>query len=146
MKIAFATDHRGAPMRTQIIEHLKKRGHEVLDFGSNSEVSVDYPDYAAKVAKAVAAKQADRGILICGSGIGMSIAANKITGIRAAVCTDEIGARMARAHNDANVLALRGTNQNPMTNVAIVDIFLDTEFEAGRHQLRVNKIRNLERF
>jgi ribose 5-phosphate isomerase B len=146
MKIAFATDHRGAPTRNQIIEHLKKLGHEVMDFGTDSESSVDYPDYAAKVAKAVAAKQADRGILICGTGIGMAIAANKIQGIRAAVCTDEIGAKMARAHNDANVLALRGTNQNPTTNLAIVDIFLGTEFEGGRHQIRVNKIRSLERF
>ena len=133
-------------MRKQIIEHLKKRGHEVIDFGTDSEASVDYPDYAAKAAKAVAAKQADRAILICATGIGMSIAANKIQGVRAAVCTDEFGARMARSHNDANVLALRGTNQNPATNLTIVDIFLDTEFEAGRHQVRVNKIRSLERF
>jgi len=145
MKIAFATDHRGAVMRRQIIEHLKKLGHEVVDFGSDSEVSVDYPDYAAKAAGAVAAKKADRAILICGTGIGMGIAANKITGIRAAVCTDEYGARMARSHNDANVLALRSTSQYPATNLSIVDIFLTTEFEGGRHQARINKIRNLER-
>jgi len=145
MKIAFGNDHRGAAMRPLVIGRLKKLGHELVDFGSDSESSVDYPDYAAKVARAVSTKQAEMGILICGTGIGMSIAANKITGVRAAACTDEWGAKMARLHNDANVLALRGMNQNPETNLAIVEVFLKTEFEGGRHQRRVNKIRNIER-
>jgi len=146
MKIAIATDHQGSVVRRQIIEYVKKLGHEVIDFGAETEAAVDYPDYAAKAAGAVAAKQADRAILVCGTGIGMGIAANKIAGIRAAVCTDEFGAKMARSHNDANVLALRSAYQNPATNLAIVDLFLKTEFEGGRHQIRVNKIRNLERF
>ena len=145
MRIAFANDHRGVLLRNQIIEHLKKRGHEVIDFGSDSETSVDYPDYAKKAADAVVAKKAERAVLICGTGIGMSIAANKIPGVRCAVCTDEFGAQMARTHNDANILALRSTHQDPRTNLAIVDIFLDVEFEGGRHQIRLNKIRNLER-
>jgi len=146
MRIAFANDHRGFLLRNQIIARLKKRGHEVIDFGSNSEAAVDYPDYASKACRAVVTRTADRAVLVCGTGIGMSIAANKIPGIRCAVCTDEFGAEMARTHNDANVLALRSTHQNPQTNLAIVDIFLDRDFAAGRHQIRVNKIRNLERF
>lgn len=146
MRIGFGCDHRGAQIRGQIIEHLKKRGHDVVDFGTETEAAVDYPDYAAKVARAVVAKQVDRAVLICGTGIGMAIAANKIAGVRCAVCTDEFGARMARSHNDANILALRATQMNPAKNVALIDIFLDTEFEGGRHQIRVNKVRNLERF
>jgi len=146
MKIAFGCDHRGFQQRDQILHHLKKLGHEILDFGTNSISSVDYPDYAAKVAKMVAAKKADFGILVCSTGIGMSIAANKVTGIRAALCTDEFAAKMARAHNDANILALRGQNQSPELNLAIINLFLETEFEGGRHQRRINKIRNLERF
>ncbi|MBM3334152.1 ribose 5-phosphate isomerase B [Candidatus Sumerlaeota bacterium] len=145
MKIALGNDHRGSIMRPMVIERLKKLGHEVVDFGTDTETSVDYPDYAAKVARAVSTRQADMGILICGTGIGMSMAANKIAGVRAAVCTDEWGAKMARLHNNANVLALRGTNQNPQTNLAIVEVFLKTEFEGGRHLRRINKIHSLER-
>ncbi len=144
MKIAFGNDHRGFAIREQIIQHLKKLGHDVIDLGADQPASVDYPDYAAKVAEAVAHGQADRGILVCGTGIGMSIAANKVAGVRAAACIDETGATLARSHNDANVLALRGTNQDPATNLRLIDIFLTTEFEGGRHQRRVNKIRNLE--
>jgi ribose 5-phosphate isomerase B len=146
MRIAFANDHRGALIRNQIIQRIEKHGHEVIDFGSDTEAPVDYPDYAAKAAEAVARKEADRAVLVCGTGIGMSIAANKIAGIRCAACTDEYGAQMARSHNDANILALRATHQNPAVNLSIVDTFLDTEFEGGRHLRRVNKIRNLERF
>ena len=146
MRIAFACDHRGTQIRSQILEHIKKRGHEVLDFGTQTESAVDYPDFASKAARALIEKKADRAILVCGTGIGMSIAANKIPGIRCAVCTDEYGARMARSHNDANALALRSTSINPATNLALIDIFLDTDFEGGRHQIRVNKIRHLERF
>ena len=144
MRIAFANDHRGAEVREQLIEHLKKLGHEVIDFGTHSYASVDYPDFAAKAARAVTAKQADRAVLVCATGIGMSIAANKIAGIRCALCTDEYSAKMARTHNDANALALRSTHQNPLTNLAIIDMFLSTDFEGGRHQVRLNKIRNLE--
>jgi len=144
MKIAFGNDHRGVPIRARILEHLKRLGHEVVDFGTISNASVDYPDYAAQVAETVSAKGADLGILVCGTGIGMSIAANKVPGVRAAVCTDEIGAKMARAHNDANVLALRGTHQDADLNVKIVDTFLATPFEGGRHERRVEKIEQLE--
>jgi ribose 5-phosphate isomerase B len=144
MRIAFGNDHRGVALRARIIEHLKSLGHEVVDFGTNSDASVDYPDFAAKVAGAVSAKKADLGILVCGTGIGMSIAANKVPGIRAAVCLDEIGAKMARAHNDANVLALRGTHQDPDLNMKLVDTFLTTPFEGGRHERRVKKIEKLE--
>lgn len=146
MRIAVANDHRGAMVREQVIEHLKKRGHEVVDFGTDSAAcAVDYPDYAAKASRAVASREVDRAILICATGIGMSIAANKIPGIRCAVCTDEYGAQMARSHNDANVLALRSQYQDPALNLRIVDIFLETEFQGGRHLRRLNKIRNLER-
>jgi len=145
MRIAFANDHRGVSMRNAIIEHLKKLGHQVIDFGTTGEESVDYPDYAAKGAGAVSDRKADRAILVCGTGIGMSIAANKLPGVRAAVCIDEVGAKMARAHNDANVLALRGTNQDLSTNLTLVDIFLNTAFEGGRHERRVEKISQLEK-
>lgn len=144
MRIAIGMDHRGATLRNQVIEHLKKTGHEVVDFGTDKQSSVDYPDYAAQAAHAVASKQADRGILICGTGIGMSIAANKVRGIRCAVCTDEYGSKMARSHNDANMLALRSVQMDPALNLKIIDTFLSTDFEGGRHQVRVNKIRNME--
>jgi ribose 5-phosphate isomerase B len=145
MRIAFASDHRGAQIRSQLIEHIQKRGHEVLDFSSGDEPAADYPDLASGASRAVVENEADRAVLMCGTGIGMSIAANKIAGIRCAVCTDEFGARMARSHNDANALALRATDMDPMTNLALIDIFLETPFEGGRHQVRVDKVRDLER-
>jgi ribose 5-phosphate isomerase B len=144
VKIALGMDHRGAELRGRIVDHLQQRGHEILDFGADSSASVDYPDYAAKAARAVAAGEADLGILVCGTGIGMSIAANKVRGIRCAVCTDATGATMARRHNDANVLALRATEMDPAVNLALIDIFLTTPFEGGRHQKRVEKIAELE--
>ncbi|MCX8037356.1 MAG: ribose 5-phosphate isomerase B [Candidatus Sumerlaeia bacterium] len=144
MKVAFANDHRGAAMRQALIARIRAMGHEVIDYGVDKEESVDYPDYAAKGAGAVSKGEADRAVLICGTGIGMSIAANKLPGVRAAVCTDELGAELARRHNDANVLALRGCNQDLAVNLRILETFLSTEFDGGRHQRRVEKIAKLE--
>ena len=145
MKIAFANDHAALLMRDPIIKRLEKAGHEVLDMGAQTEESVDYPDFAEKVGETVAGGTADLGILVCGTGIGMSIAANKVPGVRAAVCTDEYGARMARAHNNANVLALRGRRMDVDQNLDIVDAFVTVPFEGDRHQRRIDKIAGIER-
>jgi len=115
-----------------------------VDVGTYSEDSVDYPDFAAMVARAISSGEFDRGILICGSGVGMSIVANKFPGVRAALCTDTDTARMSRMHNDANILVLAGRRTNIETAVAIVTVWLDTEFEGGRHQRRLDKIKNIE--
>lgn len=141
MKIALGADHGGAAQKTALVAHLKDAGYEVSDYGTMSaEASVDYPDYALAVAHAVAAAQADLGILICGTGIGMAIAANKVSGIRAATVTDVNAAGLARRHNDANVIALSGRFTSLATNLAIVDAFLDARFEGGRHQKRLDII------
>ncbi len=144
MKIALGNDHAGTTMRPVVIEELKKAGHDILDFGTDGVESVDYPDYARKVAEAVACGQADRGVLVCGTGIGMAIAANKVPGIRAAVCTDAYGARMARQHNDANVLATRAREIDPDRVREVVRVFMSESFEGGRHQRRIDKITRLE--
>lgn len=138
MKIAIASDHAGFSLKTKVIEHLKKRGIDVLDLGTDSEESVDYPTFGKAGANAVASGKADRGIVICGSGIGISIAANKVKGIRAAVATSAYMAEMSRKHNDANVLALGSRVLSPEEAYPIVDAFLDNEFEGGRHQRRVD--------
>lgn len=144
-KIAIGADHGGYELKHLIVEHLRRQGYEVQDFGTHgSEESVDYPDYAQQVARAVAAGEYDLGILICGTGIGMSIAANKIVGVRAAVCGDTYSARMSRLHNNANILCLGGRVLGPGPALDIVDIWLRTEFEGGRHARRVEKIRQME--
>ena len=145
MKIAIGSDHRGYDVKRRVITVLEKLGHEVLDVGPQKRESVDYPDYAERVARAVAAGAARFGILVCGTGIGMSIAANKVKGVRAALCTTELEARMARAHNDANVLCLGERVVGSGLGAAIVDAFLATPFEAGRHARRVEKIAALEK-
>ena len=132
-------------MRPEILEHLRKTTHEILDLGTDSTESVDYPEMAKKAVHAVQSKQADIAILICGTGIGMCIAANKFRGIRCALCTDEYGARMARTHNDANVLALRGRRMDVEQNLAIIDTFLNGKYEGGRHQKRLDLIARFER-
>jgi ribose 5-phosphate isomerase B len=132
-------------MRREILDHLRKTTHEILDLGTDSTESVDYPEMAKRAVHAVQSKQADIAILICGTGIGMCIAANKFRGIRCALCTDEYGARMARSHNDANVLALRGRRMDAEQNLAIIDTFLNGKYEGGRHQKRLDLIARFEK-
>lgn len=144
MKVAIASDHGGIELRKTIIELLEEKGIEYEDFGCECETSVDYPDYALLVAQRVAAGEFDRGILICGTGIGMSISANKVKGIRCALVHDVYSAKMTRLHNDSNVLAMGARVIGPGLAQEIVNIWLDTEFEGGRHQKRVDKIKEYE--
>ena len=144
MKIAIACDHRGYEAKELIKGLLQRFGHEVEDFGTNESKSCDYPDYAVPASKAVSGGGADRGILICGSGIGMSITANKIKGIRAALCHDEMTAQMSRQHNNANVLCLPAMLVNDPLITRIVESWLNTEFEGGRHDRRVQKMMEAE--
>jgi ribose 5-phosphate isomerase B len=145
MRIALGADHAGVALKNTIRQLLDERGIPYQDFGTNSTESVDYPDVAATVAHEVASGAFDRGILVCGSGLGMAIAANKVAGIRAAPVTDEQAARLSREHNDANVLTL-GERLTPAdTARQIVNAFIDTPFAGGRHERRVSKIRALER-
>src|SRR4029079_3265645 len=145
MKVAIASDHRGFHLKERVIAQLKAQGHEVIDDGPSSDASVDYPDFAALVAKKISAGQADRGILICGTGIGMAIAANKFKGVRAAACVDEVTAELSRRHNDLNVLCLSGDLLSSRSTERLVEIWMKTDFEGGRHERRVEKIRQLER-
>jgi ribose 5-phosphate isomerase B len=145
MKIALGSDHGGLALKESVAEFLKDRGVDVLDLGTNSTDSVDYPDYGEKVALAVASGAADSGIVLCGTGIGISIAANKIPGIRAALVTDAFMARMAKEHNNANVLALGGRILSPEQGRELVAAWLDATFEGGRHQDRLDKISALEK-
>ena len=142
--LALASDHGGFALKQEIMAYLKESGIEYEDLGTYSTESVDYPVYAAKLGRAVAAGEYERGILLCGTGIGISIAANKIKGIRCALCTDCYSAEMSRRHNDANVLALGGRTMGVEVARKIVDIFLRTPFEGGRHQRRVDLIMALE--
>lgn len=145
MRIAVGADHGGYALKQEIAEYLIAQGHQVQDFGIHNPEPADYPDIAVPVARAVAAGEADRAILICGTGIGMSMAANKIAGIRAAVCTDCYMARMAREHNDAQILCLGGRVLGVGSALEIVRTFLSTEFSGGRHARRVDKTSALER-
>nr|HID13355.1 ribose 5-phosphate isomerase B [Anaerolineae bacterium] len=142
--MAIGADHGGYRLKQQITEFLIAQGHQVQDFGTHSLESVDYPDFAGPLARAVAAGEFERGILICGTGIGMSIAANKVRGIRAAVCTDCYMARMGRQDNDANILCLGGRVLGRGLALDIVQVFLSSEFLGGRHARRVDKISALE--
>ena len=144
MKIAVASDHAGWKDKTRLIEHLAALGHDVTDFGTDSEESTDYPDYAAKAARAVTQGKCDQAVLVCGTGIGMSMAANKIRGIRAAACQTVDAARFSRAHNNANVLCLGARLSSPASMREIVDTWLATNFDGGRHARRVDKITALE--
>ena len=142
--IAIGSDHGGFELKEKLMEHLSERGLEYKDFGTYSSASCDYPVYAKAVARAVASGECDRGILICGTGVGISISANKIKGIRAALCGDWYSAKYTRLHNDANVLCMGGRVIGAGLAAEIVDVFLDTEFEGGRHARRVEKIMKLE--
>jgi ribose 5-phosphate isomerase B len=143
-KIVAGSDHAGLVLRPEAVKAAREVGFEVEDLGPASADSVDYPDFARRVAEAVAAGRARFGLLVCGTGIGMSIAANKVRGVRAAHCTSEYEARMARAHNDANVLCLGERVTGLGMGAAIVKAFLATPFEVGRHQRRVQKITDAE--
>lgn len=145
MRIALGADHAGVGLKSEIKALLDARGIPYTDFGTESTASVDYPDYATKVAREVAGGGYDRGILVCGSGIGMAMAANKVAGIRAASVVDETSARLSREHNDANVLALGQRITGPEVARRIVEAFLDTPFGGGRHAPRVEKINALDR-
>lgn len=139
--IAVACDHGGYVLKKEILKHLEERGLEYKDFGCDSEEAVDYPIYARKVTYAITSGECERGILICGTGIGISIAANKVKGIRAALCTDCFTAEATRQHNDANILALGGRVVGPGLALKIVDTFLDTPFSnAERHKRRIELI------
>jgi len=144
MKIALGADHAGFELKEQLKQHLLSAGAQVEDRGTNSNDSVDYPDFARTVGEEVAAQKANFGILVCGTGIGMSIAANKIPGVRAANVTSAESARLSREHNDANVLALGARLLDPAIATQIVDVWLATAFAGGRHQRRVEKIVQLE--
>ena len=144
MKIAIGNDHRGCEVKRRIVSTLQQLGHEVLDLGTDGKDSVDYPDFAFRVATAVGEGRVDRGILICGTGIGMCIAANKVPGIRAAPCHDSITAEMSRRHNDANVLCLSADLLGEELIDRMVRIWLETEFEGARHARRVEKIMRFE--
>lgn len=144
MRIAIGADHAGFPLKEQVRAMLERRGHQVADFGTDSQQSTDYPDYAAVVAREVAAGRADRGVLVCFTGVGMSMAANKIPGIRAALGTSVDEVRLVRQHNDANILTLGGKFTDAATAEALLDVFLETDFEGGRHSRRVAKIAQLE--
>ncbi len=144
-KVIAGSDHAGLALRAEAVKVAKAAGFEVEDLGPFSGDSVDYPDYARQVGEAVVAGRARLGILVCGTGIGMSIAANKLKGVRAAHCTTEFEARMARAHNDANVLCIGERVIGLGLGAAIVKAFLEASFEGGRHERRVQKMRDLER-
>jgi ribose 5-phosphate isomerase B len=140
VKIAVGADHAGYELKQRLAEGLQRHGHEVLDLGTHGTQSVDYPDFAGAVAGAVAAGRAERGLLVCGTGIGMSIRANREPGVRAAKCNDPLEARMARAHNDANVLCLGARVLDASVAEELVALFLSTPFEGGRHAARVAKL------
>jgi len=145
MRIAIGSDHRGYHLKEKLASILRTKGHEVEDVGTLATESVDYPDFAAIVAKKVSEKSSDRGILICGTGIGMAITANKFPGVRAAPCTDEVTAEISRRHNDLNVLCLSADMLSPRVVERMVEVWIETEFEGGRHSRRVEKIHEIEK-
>ena len=144
MRVCLGSDHRGVQIKSRLIQTLKQNDYEVIDEGTNSDEPVDYPDFASKVAQRVGCGQADRGILICGTGIGMAITANKFAGIRAASCHDEVMVEMSRRHNNVNILCLPGDliGDRPIDDLVLM--WLQTEFEGGRHDGRVKKIDSIE--
>jgi len=145
MRISIGSDHAGFELKEKLEAHLRAMGHDVSDVGTHNDDSVDYPDLAAAVGTAVAKGEAERGVLVCGSGVGVAIAANKVDGVRAANVYDPEMAKMSRLHNDANVVTMGGRYLPEEVARDIVDTFLDTAFEGGRHQRRVDKITALER-
>ena len=144
-KIIIGCDHAGFPLKETIRQYLANLGYDINDVGTNSREPVDYPDFGARVAERVASGEFDRGILLCGSGVGMAIVANKFSHIRAVVCLDEETARMSRLHNDTNILVLAGRRTEEVEAKSITRLWLNTEFEGGRHQLRIDKIEAIEK-
>lgn len=144
MKIALASDHAGYPLKAGVADYLRDRGIPFDDLGCGPGETVDYVDYGAKAARAVVSGSCDRAILVCGTGLGMAVVANKFKGIRATPCWNEFGAEVSRSHNDSNCLALGGRTHGLEAALAIVRIWLDTAFEGGRHARRVQKIRDIE--
>ena len=144
MKIAIASDHAAFELKEKIVQHLKDLGHEPMDFGVHDNTSVDYPDYGAKVGKVVSEGEYERGILLCGTGIGMSITANKFPGVRATLVYDNYTARMSRLHNDSNILVIGGRTTGISTAFDILETWLTTQYEGGRHALRLKKISDLD--
>ena len=144
MKIAIASDHGGYQLKEAVREYLESRGIEVLDLGTYSEESVDYPAFGKECGEAVVSGKADRGIVCCGTGIGISIAANKVKGVRCALCTDVHMAEMSRKHNDANMLAIGAGFTGKNLAERMVEVFLSTDFEGGRHERRVNKLNAIQ--
>jgi len=142
--IALGSDHAGFQLKEALKAWLIEEGYQVVDYGTHSPDPVDYPDYAAQVALAVGDQKVERGVLICGTGIGMAITANKVPGVRAALCSDLYTARMSREHNDANVLTLGGRLMGPEMALDILQMWLETDFAGGRHSRRVDKITDLE--
>lgn len=140
MRIAIANDHAGCDLKVLLASRARELGHTVVDVGPEGSGPVDYPDYAHRVARMVAGGEVHRGVLVCGTGIGMSIAANRHPGVRAALCHDAFTAEAARRHNDANVLCLGGRTTGPGVAVQILEVFLATSFDGGRHQRRVHRI------
>ena len=146
MKIAIGCDHGALALKNTVVEHLTKKGYEVRDFGTYTADSCDYPDFAAAAAKAVAAGECDKGIVLCTTGIGVSIAANKVSGIRCALLSDVMSARMTREHNDTNVMAIGAGVVGQMLALEIIDTWLGTEFSGeARHQRRIDKVMALEK-
>ena len=144
MKIAIGNDHAALELKNHIVDYLVREGHEVVNFGTDTPASTDYPIYGARVAHAVASGECERGIVICGTGIGISISANKVKGIRCALCSEPVSAKLTRQHNDANVLAMGARIIGPAMAEEIVHTFLTTEFEGGRHSRRIDLITKLE--
>ena len=144
MKIAIGCDHGALDLKNKVIAHLTAKGYEVVNFGTDTLDSCDYPDYAAPAAKAVASGACDKGIVLCTTGIGVSITANKVKGIRCALLSDVMSARMTRQHNDTNMMAIGAAVVGPMLALEIIDTWLTTEYEGGRHQRRIDKMMALE--
>lgn len=144
MKIAVASDHAGFKLKVELVEFLKSKGHEVIDFGPYEDVKVDYPDYARLVASKVSYKEVDRGVLICGTGLGMAVVANKFKGVRAVVALNEYMARQSRGHLDANVLCLGARILGEELAKAVLEVWLEEDFEGGRHDLRLEKLKKIE--
>lgn len=144
MKIAVACDHGGLRLKNVLIEDMKKKGYEVIDFGTYTDDSCDYPDYASKAAKAVANKECDRGVVVCGTGIGVSITANKVDGIRCALVHDVFSAKATRTHNDTNMLAMGQRVIGEGLALEVLNAWLTTDYEGGRHDLRIQKMMALE--
>ena len=144
MKIAIGNDHAAVALKNEMVAYLQGLGHEVVNFGTDSNESCNYPEFGEAVGRAVAAKEVDCGVLICGTGIGISIAANKVKGVRAAVVSEPVSARLTKLHNDANIIAFGARIVGSETAKAILDAYLNTEYEGGRHQKRVDMIHAIE--